>query len=477
MYNPPMWDLWLSSYPDLNLLDLDVGQGRMEFRESRNVNWLVERLLLYDERSLLECLRLLAEGDAAIAAAQVIREAGKGSLLPDIHLLAGAFHLHENRFSEARDQLYNTFGEDINPGGIVRRMFPSLRIQLRLSPCLLVPFYPNQFGAATMYALALWLNGQDGEALEVLGDMARRWGSLDEIRLLAGQIQLGRGDTAKAISALKVSEDVKRDALELARNLHLAEAYIAEGEYRNAARVLGPALDLVRDAVNPHLHARARLLLAECYERNGLLIDALRASAHVEPDEVPGFIAAGMLEREERWVVELGLLKTAEIERMAHRDLYQIYMPEAVAKERKLDRLETTRDPLKRLRPTEISWRRRRIEERRLAEYKSAVALGRDVELPDTAPLSQQGMELKIRIARAGNWWPSRKSSLQQASTRDSLARPADQAGFARFDFQGMREQSPERLAGERRAALLTTVGGAALLIAVCLGILRTCIY
>lgn len=439
--------------------------------------WVAKALMPYDERTLLLCLTYLAEGDLGNASALAASEARKGSLIPDIHLLAGAFYLSESRFDEAARELLHCYQREDNPGQNIRRLYPGLRFLLRVSPCTLTPFYPNLFGASIMYAYALWLSGEPGEALEVLREMEEKWGMFDEIRLLAGQIYLALDKPKKAVKALRTTEDVKRDALELARNLYLAQAFAKLGKFRNAARVLNPALGLVKE-VNPHLHARARLMLADCFERNGLLIEALRQSAHVAPDDVPMFIAAEMLAKEERWVTELTDMKGREIEGMANLDLFQMYTPDSPRATSTIHPLETSRDPLKKMKPKEISWRKRVVEERTIADYKAAVAMGKTVVELELQSLSQRAIELKLRIGRAKLWWPSRKASLAAVRPRESLARPAARdVSHLRFDFQGNRERPGHFLVGEKRGALVSAVLGAALLIAIVLGVLRACIY
>ncbi len=472
-----MWDRWLSSYPELRLLDLDIGSTQTEFRSPASMPWIAKTLLPYDERTLLLCLTYIADGDMGNASALATSEARKGSLLPDIHLLAGAFYLSESRFDEASRELLHCYQREDNCGENIRRIFPSLRFLVRVSPCTLAPFYPNLFGASIMYAYALWLDGEPGEALEVLREMVEKWGVFDEIRLLAGQIHLGLENPEKALKALSTTEDVKRDALELARNLYLAQAYAKFGKYRNAARGLSPSLDLAKE-VNPHLQARARLMLADCFERNGLLIEALRQSAHVAPDEVPGFIAAEMLAKEERWVTELADMNGNEIERMANVDLFQMYTEDRQSKVKELHPLHTTRDPLKKMKPKEISWRKRVKEEASIADYKASVAMGKTVAQLEPQSLSENAVELKLRIGKAKLWWPTRKASLAEVRPRESLARPdAKDVSHLRFDFQGTRERPRKKLVGEKRGALVSSVLGAALLIAIVLGVLRACVY
>jgi len=461
----------------MQLLDLDVGRGQREQRTLQRAGLLTHVLMPYDEKVLQMCLLRLIEHDEISAAGLVIREAARGALLPDLHLLAGAFHLAEGRLADAAGQLVRCYQSDPEPGLAIRRMLPSLRFLVRLAPCVLVPLYPNAYGAALIYAVTLSRTGQSGEALEVVRDMVSRWGLFDELKLLAGLIHLQRGHIDRAVKALTVSEQTERDALELSRALYLAYAHFQLEEYRSAARALGSVMHVVRDA-NPHLHARARLLLSELYERNGLLLNALRESGRVEPNEVPADVTAIMLEREERWITELGLLSNAELERMAHADTYLMYVPDAVQPRPAYSPLDTSRNIAKQLKPRAMSWIKRRQEQRTIDAYREALARGESVEPPGAAGLSPAGAELKSRIGAAERWWVSRRQALVDARPSDKLARQDPLAvGHLRFDFCGARTAPPEKLVGEKRAQMLTALLGASLLIFVCLWLLQTCVY
>lgn len=472
-----MWDRWLNSYPELQLLDLDVGRGQREQRVLQHSGLLTHLLMPYDEKVLQLCLTRMVEHDAISAAALVIREAQKGALLPDIHLLAGAFHLSESRLEDAAEQLQRCYQAEPEPGLAIRRLLPSLRFLVRLAPCVLLPLYPNAYGAALMYALTLARSGQGGDALEVLREMVSRWGLFDELKLLGGMIHLERGNLDQAIKALSVSEQTERDALELSRAIYLAYAHFKREEYRSAARALAPVMHVVRD-VNPHLHARARLLLAELYERNGLLLDALRESGRVEPNEVPGDIAAAMLAREERWLAELTLLSNAEIERLANADAYQLYIPDVAKPKASYSPLDTSRNVGKQLKPRSMSWIKRREEQRQISEYRAALARGESVEPPGATSLTGAGAELKSRIAAAERWWAGRRQALMEARPSERLARldPAT-VGHLRFDFCGSRQPPDRKLTGETRLRLLSVMAGASLLIFVSLWLLQTCVY
>lgn len=472
-----MWNRWLNSYPELSLLDLDVGRGQREQRALQHSGLLVHVLMPYDEKVLQLCLSRLVEHDAISAAALAAREADKGALLPDIHLLAGAFHLAEGRLADAADQLQRCYQTEPEPGLALRRLLPSLRFLVRLAPCLLVPVYPGAYGAALLYAITLTRSGQSGEALEVMREMVSRWGLFDELKLLSGQIYLERGQLDQAVKALAVSEQTERDALEVSRALYLAYAHYQLEEYRSAARALAPALHVVSD-VNVHLFARARLMLAELYERNGLLLNALRESGRVEPNEVPAEVAATMLAREERWVAELGLLSNAEIERLAHADSYQLYIPDQAKPRAAYSPLDTSRNVAKQLKPVAMSWIKRRQEQRIIDEYREALARGETVKPPGDRGLTAAGGEMKSRIAAAERWWVSRRQELSQARPSEKLARQdPTTVGHLRFDFCGWRNAPANKLVGEKRVHMLTALAVASLLIFLCLWVLQTCVY
>ncbi len=472
-----MWQRWMASYPELELLDLDVGRGKEEHRHRRMLHWLSVWLMPGDERALLACLGALAQGDLPGAALIAEREARNYSLLTDMHMLAGAFLLSQGRCAEAVAPLERCFKSDKPTGCATRRLYPGLRILLRISPCLLMPLFPSPYAAALLYAVALWHSGALAEALDALRDMVTLWGPYDELKLVTGQIHLQRGEIDQALAVLSAQDTVERDALELTRCLYEALGHYRREEHRSAARVLGGAVKTSSD-VNPLLMARARLLLAECCERNGLLLDALRESAHVAPDEVPGEICAMMLEREERWVTELGLLGNVEVERLARADNYQVYLPDRTETVSDYSPLDTTRDPLKKLQPKEASWLKRQAEERKISALQARAARGETVSQLVEHPLTALGRETRQSIATAQRWWPSRRAELGGAAARERLARPsALEVGHVRFDFCGERETDPYQFVGEKRSALLLAIGGVALLIALMLWSLRACVY
>lgn len=471
-----MWEWWLSSYPEMRLLDLDVGRGQQESRELHSAGLLTHLLMPHDEKILQVCLQRMAEHDAQAAAGLTIREAERGALLPDIDLLAGAFCLAEGRLGDAVDRLAQCYQSEPEPGLAIRRMYPSLRFLLRVTPCVLLPLYPNAYGAEVLYAVALWRDGQTGEALEVLRDMSGRWGLFDELRLIGGIIHLERGSLERAIGALSVGEVTERDALELTRALYLAYAHFKREEFRSAARAVMPAMQTVTD-INEHLRARCQLLLAELYERNGLLLNALRESGRVPPEDVPGTIAAQMLAREERWLTELTLLSNAELERLARADTYQIYVPDASAPRPLYSSLDTSRDPGKGLKPREMSWLKRQAEERQITAYRAALARGETATLKGDRGLSAAGAEIKAKIGAAERWWPTRRQVLQAARPQEYLAHTDPQAvSHLRFDFNGSRRPPRRLLQGEKRARLVSVMAGASLLIFLGLWLLQTCV-
>jgi hypothetical protein len=474
-----VWARWLTSYPDLSLLDLDIGVGHSEARAFKHVTRLTSLLFTGEERRLYRALSLLMEQRFEEVSALLAPVTELGSLLPDLHLLAGALELHYGRLEAASAHFERCYGRTPEPGNAIRRLCPNLRLLLRISPCGLVPLYPSAFAVSACYAAALLAREQAGDALQIVDEMRAAWGLYDEAKLLAGRAYLLRGEAEKALAALRTEEDTQHDALELSRGVFLAYAHYLREEYRNAARVLVPMLKTIKQA-NPHLLARARLLLAECFERSGLLLNALRESAQVVPGDVPGDVAREMLAREERWVVELGTLSNFEVEQLAKADTYQAYLPDAPRQVAKMGLLETSRDPLKKLRPKAASWLKQQDELRQIERVKASVARGETVMLANTVPLSAEGREIKTAITLAEQWWPSRRQALQQAaaSARERLALTDPAAtGHLRFDWQGQREEPGQMLAGEKRAAFLSVAALAVVLLWLGLWLLRSCVY
>ena len=474
-----MWARWLESYPELSLLDLDIGVGQAELRALRHVTKLSYWLLTPEEKLLYRALRLLGENRIEDAAAQLASLGEEHALLPDLHLLAGALQLHYGRLEAACAHFERCYGAAVDPGLALRRIQPCLRLLLRISPCVLLPLYPGSFAAACCLAATYLALGRAGDALQVAQEMTDAWGLYDEAKLLAGRAYIMRNDPARAESVLSVDEDTQHDALELGRGLYLAYAHFQLEEYRSAARALTPMLKTVKQA-NPHLLARARLLLAECYERSGLTLSALRESAQVAPGDVPGDVAREMLAREERWIVDLGGMSNREIERLTHADTYQAYLPDAPRGVRKAGPLEITRDPLKKLKPRAASWLKRQKELREIERVKAAVARGETVLLDNMTPLSAEGREVKSAVRAAEQWWPSRRQALQQAasSARERLAHTDPAAtGHLRFDWQGQREEPVQLLIGEKRMAFLSAALTAVILLGLGLWLLRSCVY
>lgn len=474
-----MWARWLESYPELSLLDLDIGVGQSESRALKHIKPYMYYLLPGEEQLLYRALSLLADNRPGEAAAHLGGLTEVSALLPDLHLLAGALELAEGRLEAAESHFMRCYGTGAEPGLAIRRLQPGLRFLLRISPCVLLPLYPSSFAAACCYSAALLALGRPGEALEIAQEMTETWGLYDEAKLLAGRAHIMRGEYERAASILAVEEDTQHDALELARGLYLAYAHFMLEEYRSAARVLTPMLRTIKQA-NPHLLARARLLLAECYERNGLIMNALRESAQIAPGEVPGDVAREMLAREERWIIDLGGMTNREIEKLTRADAYQAYLPDAPREVMQAGLLETSRDPLKKLKPRSASWLKQQEELRQIDRVKASVARGETVLLENTIPLTAEAREVKAAIAKAEHWWPARRQALQQAATsaRTRLAMPEpSQTGHLRFDWQGQREEPEQKLAGEKRVALLSVATAAVVLIWLCLWLLRTCVY
>jgi len=469
----------MASYPDLTILDLDVGRGTAERRARAHVWRLALALLPAEERALKNCLDHIAQGDLATAAMIAEREASAAALLPDLSLIRGALQLADGRCSEAVESLAGAYRSEQSTGAATRRLYPSLRFLLRVCPCLLIPLYPSPYAAGLMYSVTLWLGGHLAEALEVAEEMIKEWGPFDELKLVSGQIRIARGELDEAEQVLSAQEVVHRDALELARSLYLALAYSLKGEYRNAARELTPALRTVREP-NWLLLARARLLLAECYARTGLTLDALRESAQIHPEALTGEVAAEVREREEGWIEQLGGMSNVEVEQLALSDVYQAYVPDkgAAVVAGSAPLLATSRDPLSQLRPRERSWLKRQEEERQIAAARSARDRGEHAHVPAEHLLSGRGMQAKQSIAAAQRWWPQRREQLSGVSPRESLGRiEACSVGHLRFDYSGTREGEAYLLAGEKRAAMLSIFTITALLTGTVLWILRSCVY
>ncbi len=478
-----MFERWLASYPELDLLDLDIKPGRAQQRSAARLFPLSRFMLSPSERALLACLELLASGDAVRASYIAIEQHKSGTLLPDLDLLAGCFYLADGQAVAALEPLAKAYrqvsDEDTprpSPGIATRRVFPALRILARVCPVMLLPLYPNEYAVGVLYSMALMHTDQYAAALEVLRELSKEFGLNDELKLLGGMCHLGRADVNAALSALSAPEHTQHDSVEYARCLYLAFANFQAGKYRAAIRELQPALMLTGD-VNAHLHARAALLLAECFARQGLALNALRASGRVQVDEVPGYVAAEMLRREQDWISELSELDHFQLERLAKADGFTFELPTdaPILVSHKLD---VHRNPLADLRPTEMSWVKRREEISQIEQLKEAQERGLPLPKLSERSLSHEARELKVAILRAQQWWPGRREALAGASARMRLAQESPLAvGHVRFDFCGERGAPNYWLPGERRAQLTASVAGAAVLIGLGLTVLRGMVY
>lgn len=473
-----MWESWLTSMPDMDRLGDAGSDSAAAVREPADIDRLAQTFLSYDERKLQSILRAASQGNIFKAESIAYEASSAGTLLPDIDLMAAAFRLSACKFEQAADLLHEIYDIDKPVGVSIRRMYPQLRFSLRVSPCVMLPLYPGEYCASMMYALALWRSDRAPHAIEVLREMVQRWGMHDEIRLVAGQIYIEQKEYEAAIAALQAQEATARDSVELARCLYLSFAHFRLGETRTACRILTSGIRLCDDD-NPFLLVRARLLLAELFERNGLLMDALREGMRIDPDYVPSEIAAIMMQREERWLYELEHMNNAELERMLGADAYQAYLPEPEDRKKKQQqsKLDRSRDPLRKLEPKSKSWLKRREEEERLLEIKSALARGEEIDFEPEVPLSHQGYEMKRQIAKAQDWWPERRAQLASVPSGDNLARRnTDEVQHVRFEYGGTRPQPEHKLAGEIRAQLAMAGAGAAVLIFIVLLVLRSCI-
>ncbi|MCC7479038.1 hypothetical protein IT575_11350 [bacterium] len=479
-----MLERWLASYPELELLDLDIKPGRAQQRETARLFPLSRFMLSPSERALISCLELLASGDAVRASYIAYEQHRGGTLLPDLDLLAGCFMLADGQAAQALEPLAKVYRQILDeesplpsPGLASRRLFPGLRILARVCPVLLLPLYPNEYAVGVLYAMALMHTDQHSAALEVLRELAKEFGLNDELKLLGGMCHLSREDVNAALSALSAPEHSQHDSVEYARCLYLAWASLKAGKVRSAIRELQPAVTLTAD-VNPHLHARAALLLAECYGQQGQALNALRVSGRVQVDEVPGYVAAEMLSREQEWLEKLSDLGSFELERLARSDGFSL---EASVEEQTIlvsHKLDVHRNPLDELRPTEMSWVKRREETAQIEQLKDAHARGLPLPKLKERSLSHEARELKLAILRAEQWWPGRREALSSAAARMRLAQESPLAvGHVRFDFCGERPAPHYWLQGERRAQLAASVAGAAVLIGIGLSVMRGLLY
>ena len=475
-----MWDTWIFSHPDLSLISLDVGRGLSENRSRNHVTRLVESMLPWDERQLLRALDYLAAGNTAAAAAVITEASRIGSLSVDTHLLAGAFELARGRNEEARIALEQCVRDEENCGEKIRRIYPGLRILLRITPCVLLPVQPNDYGAGLMLAVALRNLGEHGAALEQVRELIARYGMNDELRLLGAQLLLVRGELDRAIKALRGVQHMEEDAVALDQALLLAYALREREQYQEAAKTLTKAVRSIR-AVNQHLQARCKIMLAELYDRCEMPFEALAISSEVPASAMPPIVARAQQQREDRWLTEVRHMSNSELERMSRVNTYMMYIPDSAEFDdpNKVSKLDIHRDPVASLKSREMSWFRRRADEQRISEYQSAVARGENRKPIRENPLSGEGLQLKSRILHAEQWWPGRSQALSAALTSgDGLGMGGDSAtGHALFDFCSYHEGSSAMLEGEFRARLLSGFGGAVLLIAIVLYILRISVY
>lgn len=365
-------------------------------------------------------------------------------------------------------------------GEKIRRIYPGLRILLRISPCVLLPVQPNDYGAGLMLSVALRNQGELGAALEQVRELIGRYGTNDELRLLGAQLLIRRGEIDRAIKALHGVPAHEEDAVALDTALMLAYAMREREQYQEAARLLTKAVRSIR-ATNPHLQARCKLLLAEFYDRCELPFEALAISSEVSAKVMPPAVARAQLQREDRWLTEVLHMSHSELERMARVNTYMMYIPDSSEfnDPNKVSKLSIHRDPVASLKTREMSWFRRRADERRISEYKAAVARGENQRPPIENPLSGEGLQLKARVRQAEQWWPGRSQALQaaQLSGEGLCISDPTQVGHALFDFCSWHEGSTKLLEAEFRARLLSGFGTAALIIALVLYILRLGIY
>ncbi|MCB1185957.1 hypothetical protein KDL29_02225 [bacterium] len=473
-----MWDNWLFSHPELSLVTLDVGRGLGENRSSYHVTKLVEILMPYDEKQLLYCLERLAGGDSRGAAGVISNASRAGSLLPDTHLLAGAFALAQGRLDDALGALEQCGRESPDCGEAIRRIYPGLRILVRITPTVLIPVHPNEYGAGLMLAVAHWASGQPGAALEEVRDLISRHGMRDELRLMGGYLLVQRGEVDRAIKAMRGAHPEEEDAVALDHALILAYALSLQEQYREAAMLLTKAVRSIRN-VNPHLQARCKLLLAELYDRCEMPFEALAVSSEVPADVMPPAVARSQQQREERWLTEALHMGGAELERMARANPYMMYIPDAseFTDEKRVSKLDIHRDPVAALKPREMSWLRRKVDEHRISEYKSAVARGESVPSPHGDRLSVEGRQFRQRVKQAEQWWPGRSQFLSAALMGSTGLQAEGVTGHVLFDFCSAHEGSLKLLEGEHRARLVCGFGGAVFVAALVMLILRLAVY
>ncbi len=473
-----MWDNWLFSYPELPLITLDVGRGLSENRSRYHVTTLVETMMPHDEKQILRCLDYLANSDSRSAAAVISNASRAGSLLSDTHLLAGAFALAAGNYADAAAALDPCVKDADNCGEAIRRIYPGLRFLVRISPCVLLPVHPTDYGAGIMLAVTQQAMGEHGAALEQVRELIASHGMTDELRLMGGYLLVQRGEMDRAIKALRGSSALEEDAVALDHALILAYALRCQEQYREAAKLLTRAVRSIR-GVNPHLQARGKLLLAELYDRCEMPFEALAVSSEVPAEVMPPAVARSQQQREERWLTEVAHMSGAELERMARANPYMMYIPDAgeFTDEKRVSKLDIHRDPVAALKPREMSWLRRKASEHRINEYRSAVARGESIPSPQGDKLSPEGRQFRQRVREAEQWWPGRSQSLSAALTGYDGLQADGATGHALFDFCSSHDESSRLLEGEHRARLLSAFGGAVILIGVVMLVLRLAVY
>jgi hypothetical protein len=482
-----MLERWLQSCPELELLQLDVALGREGGRAAVAVNPLALRLSSPAERALINCLEYIAAGNSAYALEIAERAKGSGALLPDLHLLEGALLLGEGRIQDAMEPLRQAYlialgnpaegtRQRVEPiGAATRRLYPQLRLLLRVAPTQLLPLYPDNYAAGMLLAVALWHSGHAGEALDVLRETAAEFGLIDELRLVAGQIHLGRGDTAKAVELLAEPPEAEHDGLDFNRALYFGLAHLQDEDLKGALTQIRSSVLHTKD-VNPHTHARGRVMVAQIYGAAGFPLEALRHSGVVHPSELPQFAAVWLAAREAQWVEQLSALSYTETEQLAHADPVSLHIPAAHEVLAQYEQhVEPIYDPLDALKPKEMSWARRREEEEKLADVRRRMARGEQVALGEPR-YSAPARELRSAVTRMQKWWEQRQTDLKLCGP-NALARDADRVAHLRFDLRGTRAAPVYNLPCERRFEALNWVAGAAAMIAVVLILLRSCSY
>lgn len=483
-----MLERWLESCPELELVPLDVAAGKPASSLPEQLGPPAKLLASPEEKLLVECLDQLAAGNHPAALAAALRTPTAAASMPDLYLLQGALLLAEARSVEAVEPLGKAYaltleeadnsagpnGHKPEPlGAPARRLFPALRILLRVGPTQLLPLYPDSYGAALLYAVALWRTARSGEALEVLREAVQRSGLNDEIRLLAGQLCLQRGELDKALATLAEGADVQRDALDFSRTLYLSLARQRAGDLRGALRELRTAL-LHTGEANRHTVARARIELAGLYAEAGLPLEALRHSGAVEPAVLPSQVAAWLAGQEAQWVRQVEAYSEIEVEQMARADPVSLHIP-APDDVLKLEprKLDIRRDPLAELKPTELSWARRREQEQQIEQIRESIARGESIAIGEPH-FSPEAREFLGAVRRMLHWWEQRQRELK-LSGPDTLLRDPGKTAHVRFDFNGTRGAPAYSLPCERRLAQLAWAGGVALALLVLLVLVRAC--